>query len=67
MNFHEIKLFNLIKDWDRVNPLTQIFLVSLVVLFIGSLLSLKLLVLTSILVVLIYSLYTYIWIKQKLG
>ena len=63
----ETKLLRLIKESDRINPVTKIFLASLVFLFVGLALNFGLLFFVALFIFFIYVFAIGIWIKQKLG
>jgi len=65
-DFKKIKLLNIIKEFDKVNPVLSIFVISFLVLLIGFLFSLKFLILIGSLIILIYFLYMCIYIAEKL-
>ena len=63
----ETKLLRLIKESDRINPVTKIFLASLVFLFVGLALNFGLLFFVALFIFFIYVFAIGIWIKQKMG
>lgn len=66
--FKETIFYKICKNWDRIDPVTQIFIVFFSIFFISSMFySLMSVMLASFFVVFIYFLYAFIWIKQKLG